>query len=55
MSPLLTEKLFLPAFSNPVLETLHDGAVLEVGGERLAFSTDSFVVRPLSFPGGDRS
>ncbi|MCP4659852.1 MAG: hydrogenase expression/formation protein HypE [bacterium] len=53
LSQLLTEKLFLPAFSNPVLETLHDGAVLEVAGERLAFSTDSFVVRPLSFPGGD--
>ncbi len=49
----LIEKLFLPAFRNPALARLHDGAVLEVPGGRLAFSTDSFVVRPLFFPGGD--
>ncbi len=40
-------------FANPLLDTAHDGAVLEVGGERLAFTTDTFVVSPLEFPGGD--
>jgi hydrogenase expression/formation protein HypE len=53
----LTEEListiFRPAFSNPALEALHDGAVLEAGGARLAFTTDSHVVSPLFFPGGD--
>ncbi|NKB67564.1 MAG: hydrogenase expression/formation protein HypE [Candidatus Latescibacteria bacterium] len=45
--------LFLPAFANPHLEAQHDGAVVEAGGARLAFSTDSYVVQPLFFPGGD--
>ncbi len=49
----LVESLFLPAFSNPLLNQRHDGAVIEVGGQRLAFTTDSYVVRPLFFPGGD--
>ncbi len=49
----LFEKLFLPAFANPALEERHDAAVLSAGGERLAFSTDSHVVSPLFFPGGD--
>lgn len=49
----LIESLFLPAFSNPALASRHDGAVVELGGARLAFTTDSFVVRPLVFPGGD--
>jgi len=53
MTQQLIERMFLPAFANPALETLHDGAVLEVGGTRLAFSTDSFVISPLFFPGGD--
>jgi hydrogenase expression/formation protein HypE len=53
MTQQLIERMFLPAFANPSLETLHDGAVLEVGGTRLAFSTDSFVISPLFFPGGD--
>ncbi|HKH98107.1 MAG TPA: hydrogenase expression/formation protein HypE [Candidatus Sulfotelmatobacter sp.] len=48
----LIEKIFLPAFSNSMLEQRHDGAVLAVNGSRLAFTTDSFVVRPLIFPGG---
>ena len=53
----LIEHVFLPAFGNPVLERLGDSSVLEVpgllaGGGRLAFSTDSYVVRPLVFPGG---
>ena len=49
----LIEKMFLPAFENPALRSLHDGALLEPGPGRLAFSTDSYVVRPLWFPGGD--
>ncbi len=54
LSQILIEKLFLEAFRNPILEGLGDGAVLDLaGGTRLAFSTDTFVVRPLFFPGGD--
>jgi hydrogenase expression/formation protein HypE len=53
----LIEKIFMPAFGNPALEQRHDGAVLPLNGlatgSRLAFTTDSFVVRPLIFPGGD--
>ena len=49
----LIETLFLPAFANPALSARHDSAVLEVNGQRLAFTTDSYVVRPLFFPGGD--
>jgi hydrogenase expression/formation protein HypE len=48
----LIEKIFIPAFGNPMLEQRHDGAVVSVNGARLAFTTDSFVVRPLIFPGG---
>ena len=53
LTQMLIEKMFLHAFSNPALEVLHDGALLELERTRLAFSTDSFVVRPLFFPGGD--
>jgi hydrogenase expression/formation protein HypE len=49
----LIERLFRPAFCNPALDTRHDGAILPVGGMRLAFTTDSYVVHPLIFPGGD--
>jgi hydrogenase expression/formation protein HypE len=49
----LIEKIFIPAFGNPMLEQRHDGAVIPVNGSRLAFTTDSFVVRPLIFPGGN--
>ncbi|MEU5868213.1 hydrogenase expression/formation protein HypE [Nonomuraea sp. NPDC047529] len=52
-SHTLVEAVFVDAFRNPILEPLGDGAVLEVGGGRLAFSTDSFVVFPLFFSGGD--
>src|SRR6516165_4255570 len=48
----LVEHLFLPAFRNPALENLGDAAVLEMTGDRLAMSTDSFVVQPMFFPGG---
>lgn len=49
----LVENLFLPHFRNPLLEPLNDGAVFDIGGIRLAFSTDSHVIHPLFFPGGD--
>lgn len=48
----LIEELLLPAFHNEALGALGDGAVLDMGGP-LVFSTDSFVVSPLFFPGGD--
>ena len=53
LSQMLIEKMFVPAFDNTTLEQLNDGAVLGVEAGRLAFSTDSFVVNPLFFPGGD--
>jgi hydrogenase expression/formation protein HypE len=53
LTQMLIERMYLPTFANPALEQLHDGAVLDVGGARLAFSTDSFVINPLFFPGGD--
>jgi hydrogenase expression/formation protein HypE len=49
----LLESMFLPAFSNPFLDAQHDGAALSINGAHLAFTTDSFVVHPLFFPGGD--
>lgn len=49
----LIGKMFLPAFRNALSESQHDASVFEIGGQRLAFTTDSFVVRPLFFPGGD--
>ena len=52
LSAELVEHLFLPAFSDGAPVTLGDAAVVEMGGARLAFSTDSYVVRPLFFPGG---
>jgi hydrogenase expression/formation protein HypE len=53
LTQTLIERMFLRTFDNPALETLHDGAVLDVEGARLAFSTDSFVISPIFFPGGD--
>jgi hydrogenase expression/formation protein HypE len=49
----LIGKLFLPAFDNPLLAAQHDASVFEIAGQRLALTTDSYVVRPLFFPGGD--
>jgi hydrogenase expression/formation protein HypE len=49
----LLEQYVIPAFRNDLLEARHDGAVLDLGGARLAFTTDSYVVHPLFFPGGD--
>ncbi len=53
LSAELLHDLILPAFDNPVLGRLDDQAVVSVNGARLAFTTDSFVVHPLFFPGGD--
>ena len=49
----LIESLFVPALRNAALEVLHDGAVLALPPGRVAFSSDSFVVSPIFFPGGD--
>ena len=53
LSQQLLERLILPAFANPALLARDDQAVLELGDTRLAFSTDTFTVSPLFFPGGD--
>ena len=52
LSAELVQHLFLPAFQNNTLEALGDGAVVTFNSQRLAFSTDSYVVRPLFFAGG---
>ena len=49
----LLEHLFWPTFQNPLLAEEHDGAVFQLGDKPLAFSTDSYVVHPLFFPGGN--
>jgi hydrogenase expression/formation protein HypE len=49
----LIGKLFLPAFHNSLLDVQHDASVFDIGGQRLALTTDSYVVRPIFFPGGD--
>ena len=49
----LLENLFWPAFQNPLLAEEHDGAVFRLGDKPLAFTTDSYVVHPLFFPGGN--
>jgi hydrogenase expression/formation protein HypE len=53
LSQRLMNEVVLPQFRNEFLAPLHDGAIFEVGGARLAFSTDSYVVSPIFFPGGD--
>src|ERR1044072_8745292 len=52
LSAELTEHLFAAAYGNETLAALTDSAAVALGGARLAFSTDSYVVRPLFFPGG---
>ena len=49
----LIERFFVPAFDNTLLGERHDGAVFNIANARLAFTTDSYVVKPLFFPGGD--
>ncbi len=53
LSAQLIENLIVPAFRNPELELLDDQAVVSLNGSRLAFTTDSYVVTPIFFPGGD--
>lgn len=53
MSAALLKEHFLPHFTNDVLAQLGDAAVVEVNGQEVAISTDTFVVRPLEFPGGN--
>ncbi|HKM57095.1 MAG TPA: hydrogenase expression/formation protein HypE [Chthoniobacterales bacterium] len=53
LSQQLIQSMLLPQFHNKFLDAAHDGAVFSVNGTRLAFSTDSFVVNPIFFPGGD--
>lgn len=53
MTNRLIESIFYPAFANQWLEQAHDGATLPMPHSRLAFTTDSFVVSPLFFPGGN--
>src|SRR5215470_5462712 len=53
LSGELIREIFLPAFQNPVLDRLDDQAIVQVNDVRLAITTDSFVVKPLFFPGGD--
>jgi hydrogenase expression/formation protein HypE len=53
LSADLIREVFLPALKNPALSQLNDQAVVRISGTRLAITTDSFVVKPLFFPGGD--
>lgn len=53
LSSDLIEKIFLPRFSNKTLDKLEDQAILPNPGNRIAFTTDSFVVDPIFFPGGN--
>ena len=53
LTHMLIEKMFAATFANPALAPLHDGARLDVDGARLAVTTDSFVVSPRFFPGGN--
>src|SRR5579872_328095 len=53
LSAELIRDIFLPALKNPMLSRLDDQAIVNVNGQRLAITTDSFVVKPLFFPGGD--
>ena len=53
LSADLTRDVFLAAFQNPILARMDDQAIVSINGMRLAFTTDTFVVKPLFFPGGD--
>lgn len=53
LTSLLIDSIFRPLFASPLLDSQHDSARLQVGNSRLAFTTDSYVVNPLFFPGGD--
>ena len=53
LSAELVREVFLPALHNAILDRLDDQGIFAVGNQRLAMTTDSFVVKPLFFPGGD--
>jgi hydrogenase expression/formation protein HypE len=53
MSHDLITSLMLPSFRNNILSELHDGATVDMDGSRIAFSTDTYVVDPIFFSGGD--
>lgn len=53
ISHRLTKEMLLPAFDNAILSGLNDGAIFELQGVRMAFSTDSYTVDPIFFPGGN--
>jgi hydrogenase expression/formation protein HypE len=53
ISHTMIAEMMMPAFDNPILAQLNDGAEVKIGDERLAFSTDSYVVDPIFFPGGN--
>jgi hydrogenase expression/formation protein HypE len=53
LSRQLIQKMFFSQLDNPLLNTGHDGAIFNITGSRMAFSTDSYVVKPIFFPGGD--
>jgi hydrogenase expression/formation protein HypE len=53
LSAELIDQVFVRRFRNPTLDRMDDQAIVEIGGTRLAFTTDSFVVTPIFFPGGD--
>jgi hydrogenase expression/formation protein HypE len=53
LSAELVRDIFLPSLHNPVLARLDDQAIVDIQGQRMAFTTDSFVVQPLFFPGGN--
>jgi len=53
ISHKLVTDILLPEFDNPILSQLNDGAILDFGDSRFAFSTDTFTVYPIFFPGGD--
>ena len=53
MSAALLRDRFLPHLGNPILHQLGDGAVVTLGGAQIVVSTDTFVVSPLEFPGGN--
>ncbi|MFH1625401.1 MAG: hydrogenase expression/formation protein HypE [Pseudomonadota bacterium] len=53
LSHRLIDEVFLKSFNNPFLAEKDDGAIVEIGGKKLAFTTDSYVVKPIFFPGGD--
>jgi hydrogenase expression/formation protein HypE len=52
ISHRMTKDMLLPVFDNAILAALNDGAIFELEGLRLAFSTDSYTVDPIFFPGG---